>query len=189
MRLIIIFRNDQNNYPAYNCTGGYSSGRFYFDDPLTDLQSNMMHITGYVMLAVAGYCFIVGELTGNNSQVDKLWSVIPIVYAVYFAYASGWNQRVTLMAILVAAWGIRLTYNFSRRGAYSWKFWSGEEDYRWQVLRKDPMFDTRLKWLLFNLFFICLYQNTLIWLFTLPAVMAAGSDKSLTGWDFALAFL
>ena len=64
----------------------------------------MMHITGYVMLAVAGYCFIVGELTGNNSQVDKLWSVIPIVYAVYFAYASGWNQRVTLMAILVAAW-------------------------------------------------------------------------------------
>ena len=161
---------------------------FYFDDPLTDLQSNMMHITGYVMLAVAGYCFIVGELTGNNSQVDKLWSVIPIVYAVYFAYASGWNQRVTLMAILVAAWGIRLTYNFSRRGAYSWKFWSGQEDYRWQVLRKDPMFDTRLKWLLFNLFFICLYQNTLIWLFTLPAVMAAGSDKSLTGWDFALAF-
>ena len=41
----------------------------------------------------------------------------------------------------------------------SWKFWSGEEDYRWQVLRKDPMFDTRLKWLLFNLFHLSLPEH------------------------------
>lgn len=162
---------------------------FYFDDPLTPLQSSMLHISAYVMLATAGYCFIVGELTHNNSQVDKLWSIIPVFYAAYFACASGWNERITLMAILVAAWGTRLTYNFSRRGAYSWKFWSGEEDYRWQILRKEPMFNTRLKWALFNLFFICLYQNTLILLFTLPAVMVAGSNAPLNGWDYLLALL
>lgn len=162
---------------------------WYLDDPLTDLQQTMLHTGLYMMLAVAAYCFIVGELTGNNSQVDKLWSIIPIVYAGYFAYASEWEPRVTLMAVLVAIWGIRLTYNFSRRGAYSWKFWSGEEDYRWELLRKDPMFNSRLKWMLFDLFFICLYQNTLILLFTLPLVMVAGSDNPLGMWDFILALL
>ena len=33
-----------------------------------------------ILLVVAGcsaaYCFIVGELTGNNSQMDKLWSLL-----------------------------------------------------------------------------------------------------------------
>lgn len=162
---------------------------FYFDVPLTSLQITMLHTSVYVMLAVAAYCFIVGELTHNNSQVDKLWSILPIFYAGYFAYASGVNDRVTLMAILVAIWGIRLTYNFSRRGAYSWKFWGGEEDYRWQVLRKEPMFNTRLKWALFNLLFICLYQNTLILLFTLPSAMVACSDAPLNKWDYILALL
>ena len=160
---------------------------FYLDDPLSDLQVTMLRTSALTMLGVALYCFIVSELTRNNSQVDKLWSIIPIVYAFYFAAASGWAPRVTLMAALVAVWGIRLTYNFSRRGAYRWKFWSGEEDYRWKVLRKEPMFNTRLKWGLFNLFFISLYQNTLVLLFTLPAVLAAGSNNPLGFWDILIA--
>ncbi len=162
---------------------------FYFDQPLTTLQAHMLKVSTYMMLGVAAYCFIVGELTNNNSQVDKLWSIVPIFYALYFAYASTWQPRVTLMAILVAIWGIRLTYNFSRRGAYSWKFWTGEEDYRWQVLRSDPMFNTKLKWSAFNLFFICLYQNGLILLFTLPALMASASESGLCIWDYLLTFL
>ena len=36
-----------------------------------------------ILLIVCGisvvYCFIVGELTLNNSQMDKLWSILPIV--------------------------------------------------------------------------------------------------------------
>lgn len=161
----------------------------YIDDPLSALQRTMLHTSAWMMLGVAAYCFIVGEITGNNSQVDKLWSVIPIVYAGYFAYAADWEPRVTLMAVLVAVWGIRLTYNFSRRGAYSWRFWDGEEDYRWPILRKDPMFNSRFKWMLFNLFFICLYQNALILLFTLPTVMVAGSDVPLSAWDYILSLL
>lgn len=160
---------------------------FYLDDPLSELQVTMLRTSAFMMLGVAVYCFIVSELTRNYSQVDKLWSIVPIVYAFYFAAASGWAPRVTLMAALVAFWGIRLTYNFSRRGAYRWKFWSGEEDYRWKVLRKEPMFNTRLKWGLFNLFFISLYQNTLVLLFTLPAVLAAGSNNPLGMWDIVIA--
>jgi steroid 5-alpha reductase family enzyme len=161
----------------------------YLDDPLTVWQSNMLHTSVYIMLGLATYCFITGELTGNNSQVDKLWSILPVVYTFYFAYASGWNSRITLMAVLVAVWGIRLTYNFSRRGAYSWKFWSGTEDYRWQILRKEPMFNSKIKWMAFNLFFISLYQNGLILLFTLPSVLAATSNKPLGIWDVVLALL
>ncbi|MFZ4544057.1 MAG: DUF1295 domain-containing protein, partial [Saprospiraceae bacterium] len=161
----------------------------YADEPLSTLQRNMLTNVSIGMLCVALYCFVVGEITANNSQVDKLWSIVPIFYAGYFAYASEWQPRVTLMAVLVAIWAIRLTYNFSRRGAYTWKFWSGEEDYRWQVLRNEPMFNNKLKSAAFNLFFISLYQNTLILLFTLPALMAVGSDKELGPADYLLAVI
>lgn len=162
---------------------------FYIDEPLTTLQQNMLHSSVYIMLAVAMYCFVVSELARNYSQVDKLWSVVPLIYGWYFAAASGWEPRIVLMAILISIWGARLTYNFSRRGAYTWKFWDGEEDYRWAILRKEPHLNTRLKWGLFNLFFISLYQNALILLFTLPAVMAAGSGKSISFIDIILAIV
>ncbi|MEZ5012866.1 MAG: DUF1295 domain-containing protein [Chitinophagales bacterium] len=141
------------------------------------------------MFCSVTYCFVVGELTHNNSQVDKLWSILPIIYALCFAYYAHWEPRVVLMATLVAVWGIRLTYNFSRRGAYSWRFWTGEEDYRWAVLRKDPKLQGRFRWMLFNLLFICAYQNILIWLFTLPLAASMGSDKALGAFDFVLAGL
>ena len=34
------------------------------------------------------------------------------------------------MAAVSALWGLRLTYNFYRRGGYAWPPWTGEEDYR-----------------------------------------------------------
>lgn len=125
-----------------------------------------------VTLGVALLCFVVGELTNNNSQVDKLWSLIPIYYGWHFAAAAGFEPRTNIMAILVTLWGLRLTYNFARRGGYSLKFWGGEEDYRWSVLRQTPALQSRWTWMLFNLFFICLYQNALILLFTLPILEA-----------------
>jgi len=114
---------------------------------------------------------------------------MPIIYCWYFAYTAHWNARCTWMAALVTIWGIRLTYNFGRRGAYRIQFWSGEEDYRWQVLRNEPMFNSKIKWALFNLFFISLYQHALILLFTLPSVMAAAGKKALGINDVAIAVL
>lgn len=88
----------------------------------------------------------------NNSQVDKLWSIVPIYYVWHMTALGLWDPRMILMSVLVSLWGIRLTYNFARRGAYSWKFWSGEEDYRWEVLRKRKGFNNPIIWMLFNLF-------------------------------------
>jgi steroid 5-alpha reductase family enzyme len=69
------------------------------------------------------------------------------------------------MLALVTAWGVRLTYNFARKGGYQ----PGGEDYRWPILRKRM---PRWQFELFNLFFITIYQNTLLLLICLPAYEA-----------------
>ena len=117
-------------------------------------------------------CFLLGELTGNVSQVDKVWSLLPIAYAWVVALHGVDSPRLWLMATLVTAWGLRLTFNFSRHGAYRLKFWTGHEDYRWQVLRERPEFQARWRWTAFNLLFISGYQNFLIMLMTLPTLVA-----------------
>ena len=100
--------------------------------------------------------------------------------------ASAFEPRIVLMAVLVTLWGLRLTYNFARRGGYSWKFWSGEEDYRWSVLRQRPEFQVPWKWTLFNLFFISLYQMGLILLMTLP-ILISMEGRPLGAFDYLLA--
>ena len=127
---------------------------FYFGTPLSALQHSILvdHMV-YVVGAVVAYCFLVGELSRNNSQVDKLWSVVPIYYVWHMAAVADFPDRMVLMAVLVSIWGIRLTGNFARRGAYTLKFWAGEEDYRWEILRKRPGFSNKFVWMIFNLFF------------------------------------
>jgi steroid 5-alpha reductase family enzyme len=145
---------------------------YYLDDPLTAQQTLILWNCIYVCIGVATYCFVLSQVTGNCSQVDKLWSIIPIYYVWYIALAGGMNERLVIMAVLVTLWGIRLTYNFSRRGAYTWKFWTGEEDYRWEVLRQKPELKGKVRWFFFNLFFISFYQQGLLLLITLPSLVA-----------------
>ena len=138
-----------------------------------------------VLLIVCGiaalYCFIVGEITGNTSQMDKLWSILPIAYTWIIAGMSGMNIRSVIIAVIVTLWGIRLTMNFARKGAYSWKFWSGVEDYRWAILRSKKPFNNRIVWGIFDLLFISIYQNLLVLLITLPSLMCVGSSAPI-GW-------
>lgn len=161
---------------------------FKFDKPLDAEQVHMLSTAALIMVGTALTAYAISEATGNCSQVDKIWSIMPIIYAWYFAIAGGMDPRMVLMAVLVTIWGVRLTYNFSRRDAYKLKFWEGEEDYRWEVLRKNPALQGVWRWRLFNLFFISLYQMTLILLFTLPILVAyQGKDKPLGIWDYVLA--
>lgn len=162
---------------------------FKIDDPLTDLQSNTLQTLLIVYGTAAGVCFLISTITGNFSQVDKLWSIIPVPYAWIIAHQGSYEPRLVLMACLVTLWAIRLTYNFGRRGGYSWKFWTGEEDYRWAILRAKPEFQPAWKWMAFNLFFISGYQMGLILLFTLPALKAMESPIPLGWTDYLLAFV
>lgn len=160
-----------------------------FDRPLMPEQWDTLRDVGALMLGVALLCFVVGELTGNVSQVDKLWSIVPMVYAWIITAQGGYDPRLALMSVLATVWGVRLTYNFSRHGAYQWKFWTGHEDYRWAHVRKNPGLDTFWGWKLFHLFFICLYQNALLLMLVLPLVVVQAAARPLGAADWALAAL
>ncbi len=115
--------------------------------------------------AVCAFTWIVSLVTKEHSWVDRLWSIVPVVYVWIFAAFAGFTDvRLIVMAALVTVWGARLTFNFARKGGYS-----GTEDYRWAVLRARM---TRPQFELFNIFFIVIYQNTILVLISLPALTA-----------------
>jgi steroid 5-alpha reductase family enzyme len=151
---------------------------YIFVGPALDAsQMETLKVLGMIMCGSAVFCFVVGELTGNNSQMDKLWSLLPIAYTWVIAFRGGLQTRLVVMAVLATLWGLRLTFNFARKGAYRLKFWEGEEDYRWAVLRAKKEFQPHWKWMIFNLFFISIYQNALVLMTTFPALVLMSVDK------------
>ncbi len=119
----------------------------------------------YVASTVCAFAWVASLVTDDTSWVDRAWSIVPIVYLWVFAsFAHLANARLDVMAGLVTVWGVRLTFNFARKGGYS-----GVEDYRWAVLRSRM---TPWQFQLFNVFFVVLYQNFLLVLITLPALTA-----------------
>lgn len=161
----------------------------YGNHALTVQQSSTLK----VLLTVCGfsiaYCFIVGELTQNYSQMDKLWSLLPIVYVWIIAFRGGLKARLVIFALIVTLWGIRLTMNFARKGAYRLRFWEGNEDYRWSIVRQFPVFQHDILWSLFNLLFISMYQNLLVLAITLPALACIGSTAPFGLVDFVAVLL
>ena len=136
----------------------------------------------WIFLATAAGTWVFSLLTREYSWTDRIWSVTPVVYLWVFAAASDGEPRIVLMAVLVSLWGARLTFNFARKGGYR----PGGEDYRWGILqqRMRPW-----QFQLFNLGFISLYQNAIIWLITLPVLTVYRHPGPLTPGDWVLAVL
>jgi len=140
----------------------------------------------YVALACVVFAsgsWLVSLITGNYSQVDRLWSILPPIYAIGFAAATRFSDlRLDAIAVLVALWGARLTYNFARKGGYT----AGHEDYRWPVLRArfGPW-----KFQIFNATFIAPFQNLLLMLITLPAWAALRAGTRFGVLDVAATIL
>ena len=44
----------------------------------------------HFMAGVTTICYVVSEITGNVSQVDRLWAILPFVYATYFTLLPLW---------------------------------------------------------------------------------------------------
>jgi steroid 5-alpha reductase family enzyme len=137
---------------------------------------------------LAGICFVTwltSVITKEYSWVDRIWSIIPIVYAWVFAYGAGFaDLRLNLMSILITLWGARLTFNFARKGGYA----PGGEDYRWAILREKM---NPALYQVFNIFFIVIFQNALLLAITLPMnlVLEQITTFGLVDYLFAAAFL
>ncbi|MDN4595799.1 DUF1295 domain-containing protein [Leifsonia virtsii] len=135
----------------------------------------------WILAAVCAATWALSLITNEHSWVDRIWSIVPVVYVWVFAGAAGLTDvRLDLLAVLVTLWGARLTFNFARKGGYA----PGGEDYRWQVLR-GRMSPSAFQ--LFNLFFIVIYQNVLLLLIALPAWTAYQHRTPLTPLDVILA--
>lgn len=115
---------------------------------------------------VALTCWLLSLVFTEYSWVDRTWSIVPPVYVGLLAHAADFQDaRLNLMTGLTTLWGVRLTFNYARKGGYA----RGGEDYRWAILkaRMRPW-----QWQLFNLCFISFYQHLLLFLIALPAYTA-----------------
>lgn len=110
----------------------------------------------------ASLTWLLSVVFREYSWVDRLWSIAPPLYVAYFAYASGFDARLVVMAALTTLWGARLTFNYARKGGYA----RGGEDYRWAELRKRM---SPALFQVFNLVFISGIQNAILLLISLPA--------------------
>lgn len=130
-----------------------------------------------VIIITAAFCaavWIASLITKDTSWVDRIWSIVPVIYIWVFAAFAGLSDvRLDVMAVLATLWGARLTFNFTRKGGYS-----GVEDYRWAVLRARM---APRQFQLFNFFFIVLFQNAILLLIALPALTAYQNQSTPFG--------
>ena len=179
---------------AFIVVGLIVLGLIFSNYSFSENQISTLIILSIICGASVLYCFVVGTLVNNYSQMDKLWSILPIAYVWVVAIRGGMNPRLIIYTVIATLWGIRLTINFGRKGAYKLKFWEGEEDYRRAIVRKNKLLSSPFAWAMFNFFFISLYQNVLVLAMTLPSLAVMESTQPLGVFDFvgfglALGFL
>eukprot|EP00767_Chilomastix_cuspidata_P007043 gnl/Chilomastix_cuspidata/759.p1 GENE.gnl/Chilomastix_cuspidata/759~~gnl/Chilomastix_cuspidata/759.p1 ORF type:complete len:329 (+),score=117.65 gnl/Chilomastix_cuspidata/759:3-989(+) len=127
----------------------------HFGPDLAPLLVGIMFVIALVTTGALSFA------TNNFSQVDRLWSVFPVIYAFLIFFTLHLNEvvspKLSVMAALITVWGTRLTYNFYRRGGYA----PGFEDHRWTYIRaRWPA--PRCLFAPFMLLFCIGYQNALI---------------------------
>ena len=135
-------------------------------------------------LILAALTWLASVITRDYSWVDRLWQICPPIYCLIVAASADFGAtRVNLMTVLVALWGLRLCFNFFRKGG----FWKGGEDYRWAFVRQRT---GPIGFQILNVTFIAPGQMLLIWLFTSPVHQAwSHRDAPLGGLDIAAAVL
>eukprot|EP00116_Pleurobrachia_bachei_P006919 sb/3467181/ len=163
---------------------------FWITNPITFILPTTLSTPWTVHLALswtflvsAVFCWIMSLLTGNLSQIDRLWSVLPPLYSLIITLLTedkgGLN---TVLTVITGIWGSRLTLQFIWKGGYTLE----GEDYRWAYV-KDVFGGNKLALHIFNLFFIVIYQSILLLLLITPQIALLGEDMTLTTMDTILA--
>jgi steroid 5-alpha reductase family enzyme len=148
----------------------------------TDPLTTALWVAGGLALL----CWVLSLITKEYSWVDRLWSITPALFSVHFAGHVGFGDlRLNLMAALTVLWGVRLTYNFARKGGYK----PGGEDYRWAEIQEKigPVWFQVL-----NATFLAPFQNYLLLLIVVPSYAAyrfIGTPLGALDYAAAVAFV
>ncbi len=128
-----------------------------------------------VMMAAAGLTWLASVAMRNVTIVDSLWSLLFVLGAWTYARVVDLpGPRVTLLLVLVTAWGLRLALYLS------WRNLGHEEDRRYQAIRRrnEPNFAFKSLYLVFGL------QAVLAWVISLPLVGAVAVPGPLGPLDY-----
>ncbi|KDQ59049.1 hypothetical protein JAAARDRAFT_33769 [Jaapia argillacea MUCL 33604] len=186
-----------------------------FLEPLSHIPPTFQYpvkLCSYTTLTV----YILSLITGNVSQVDRIWTFMPVIYSLYYAFLpalplagrdvgggnGGWFflvpyrpeevprdfvKDLSPRALMMV--GLQLVWMI-RLSYNTWRrglFNLHDEDYRWAVLRaKIP------PWLfqVVNISFIAIIQNIILFLLAIPTHMALTQPHtSLTTSDILLGAL
>jgi len=139
-----------------------------------------LFIVCILAIVFAACSFIGGFTTNDYSWVDRLWSTLPIGFVWIYVWRSSFKPTLIVQGILVTIWGLRLSFNFARKGGYN-----KTEDYRWKILMAK--INNSFLWQLFHISFICCFQIGLFILFTLPVEKLMHSDDSTISPFFLIA--
>ena len=121
---------------------------------------------------ISAAAWLTSVITREYSWTDRLWPLCPPVYCLIVAADLDFaSPRLNLMTVLAIIWGLRLTFNYARKGGFS----KGGEDYRWEAIREKigPVGFQAL-----NLIFVAPGQMLIVWLFTSPVHQAWLSSQS-----------
>ena len=146
------------------------------DLPPMDLSAmELSHAAGLGLLitvAIAVPTWAASVALRDVSIVDRLWSALIALPALFYAWALGTDPRVTTMVALIALWAVRLGVYVTARN------WGHGEDRRYQAIRarNQPNFALKSLWLVF------LLQAVLAWLVSLPVLATVGGG-AWTAWD------
>jgi steroid 5-alpha reductase family enzyme len=136
-----------------------------------DMNMGSLYTDALLMgLAVAVAAWAISYVKADVSIVDSFWSLFFILFAAVYAY--GLEQiglRAVVTLILVAVWGLRLSFYITVRN-------HGEgEDYRYQAMRAKggPSFALTSVYRIFGL------QALLAWIISIPLLLAIAGDRPL----------
>jgi steroid 5-alpha reductase family enzyme len=112
-------------------------------------QLHPFAVAGAADLAATIVVFLFSRIHRNSSVYDPYWSVAPLPLGIYFAARAGVvTPRTAIALVLLAVWGVRLTYNW-------WRRWDGLEHEDWRYVdleRKSGRFYWPVSFLGIHLF-------------------------------------
>ncbi len=124
--------------------------------------------------------FLVAQILKNNSIVDIGWGFGFILITLVTLIGSGnYTSRSLLLAVLVMAWGGRLTYHLFGRN------WGKQEDFRYAKWRKEwgP-------WVVPRSFFqVFMLQGVMMLIIGYPIILVNAADKTGLGFNEILGLL